>query len=306
MHNSPSPPTNAGPTPPDDGGLVEAGLRAVGAVLDMVGSVLSEIGSTLLRAAERIPQVSEALGKARAKVVSSWWARLGIATAIGVSSPLTNGWGVAFLGAHEAAAWAPLIAIPIALGPAWFRMLAREAERYRSRRQAERPDPVVEEQLRLHAEQRKSEGQLLAGLHPKPPLEERDFAGKTLNHARALIAAASGQLDMPLAVVRQRKRDFEVTLTRGPADDDFRVGRVWSWSEVMESDRLFEQIAGRLDYRVVSFAFEIGDARYVLVGLAGSTIPDHARLRISEAATTLVTLMANAEGRKSTLKGTTP
>jgi hypothetical protein len=250
------------------GNAVEAIARLCGSALDAAFAI-RELASSFAEA------LREDWG------ADKWFARVSALVA-GISAGLLGDFQYLWI-------WPVVVLSPIPSIYQLFRYLKRESDRNARRHKAETPSiPNLHERLDHLAALRQEVGaRIVKAL--MPPLEQRPLAGEVLQEARKVIKSGATAPDISFLLVRAIKHSRNmVAITRGPVDDAFREGVIWPRSEVLNGGEAFQHLTKPFAYRRVVIPFEIGSTEYFLVGLAGATIPDHAILRTSAAATELV------------------
>jgi|GEM_PF-5738634 len=257
-------------------------LRGMMSLGDMAGDLAMDVYRLVVKAAKF---ASRHGGRAAA-----------IGALIGVSSPLTGGWGV---WESDWAIWAPVVVLP-SLAMAFrailisFGALDREGERKQKRLSDEHPEPQLQKRLSHDAVRRRHANTSIGTGSEEPLLEQH--AGMVLEALDELSYQLSARAlsDVTLNVRRwtRRKGCKEVAL-RGVLDDVVK-GRLeaLAWDEMVDFDRAVGTALEPLEYFHATTAFSVGAHHYLLVGIAGSPFPGHARLEISHTATRIVERLA--------------
>lgn len=220
------------------------------------------------------------------------------AALIGISSPLTDGWGVEALSSSPWATWAPVALLPIgALGLrailVSFGPIDREGDREQKRLSEEQREPGVQGRLDHDAQRRRHANTTIKTHGGEPLLEDHSFTPEIVDEA-AYHLSVRGQATTTLTLRRWTKRHgLKEVATRGTLDDVVR-GRLegLQWEEMVNFDHAVAAALEPLEYFHAAVAFSAGPHHYLLIGIGGSVIPDHVMLEISHAATRLVERLA--------------
>ncbi len=219
---------------------------------------------------------------------------------VGLTAPATGGWGIEALSGSPWA-WAPVAGLPAALVGlrgvvALLRATDREGDRQQSRQKKEQKQPDLHHRLQREAGRRKAINGRFRGNGDTPPLESHDYVLDVMAEAVYQVGVR-GCRDVALTLRRwSRKRGLREAATRGVIDDivNGRLEEV-SWDEMVDFDRALGEALDPLEYAHAAVAFTAGAHHYLLVGISGAPIPDHARLEISHAATRLVERYAQGD-----------
>ena len=215
---------------------------------------------------------------------------------VGLTSPVTEGWGIAALSDSTIAAWVPAGLLPgtifcarIVVGS--FGPLDRESERASSRRQqvpAEEGSEVRSGLARESNRRRVLNEQITVG--EKAPLLETDpFVHDELAEtAFQLNARELPEIDLIL-MRWTRKHGLRAVASHGAVDDVAQgLLSALEWEDIFDGNGALESALSPLEYSHRAVAFTAGAHHYFLIGIAGGPIPGHAHLTISHAATRLV------------------
>lgn len=252
---------------------------------DMIGNMAVDVHRLIVKAAglfARFGGLAAALG-----------------VAVGLTSPLFDGWGVDALSKSTLATWAPVGAFAVVFFGVrtvlkLFGVVDREGEREQQRQAEKQPHTGLGERLQLNAGRRRVVNESLNGNTPTAPLDDQGFVSDVLAEACYQLGVR-GQAGVALTLRRWTpKRGLKEVATRG-AIDDIVNGRLngIGWEDLVDIERALRRALAPFEYAHAALAFTAGRHHYVLIGLSGSSMPDHVYLEISHAATRLVELHAN-------------
>lgn len=211
------------------------------------------------------------------------------AAMVGGVSPLTGGLGIDWLSRSSLSVWSPVGFLPTAVISMWLlrkslALLNREGERDASRRQRERPQPGVKQQLAADARRRM---ELNAGLQFKkdlPNLEDASFCHDILVDTLRRIRARFGNQDIAIVLERfTKKKGFKVVESAGGPDREVKAQLQVGMVDGQDVDQVLNARLSGLQYRYAKIEFSIGSRRYLLLAVSGATIPEDVLAEISEA-----------------------
>ncbi len=205
------------------------------------------------------------------------------------------GWKPAPLHTSTSVLVAVVLSIPLVLRSFFY--LGRESGRSQERAHSELAAvPDLEEQL-AHQELERSQlnARFVGRIHP--PLEQQPFVAEVLNRLRLVIQELpGGPSTVSFLLVRGISgHRYKVVSTRGPVEDDFKNGTVWTAAELLRDGDAFRALFAPFQYRRTVVLFSVGTCQYFLVAMAGSEFPDMAVLRVSGAATLLMRALVAAK-----------
>lgn len=217
------------------------------------------------------------------------WA--GLATAVGMTSPLTGGYGNSWLSASPEREWIPLLALPLVILALWLLsqaivLLNREGEREAKRRQREQPHPGLKNELAQHRRRRKELNEPLRFNRKLPLLEEASFCVDIMTDTSRSLRSRSGNRDVVLVLGRWTEGlGYSVVEAKGPPlDREVRIRLELGEVEEEDVDRLLGERLEDLQYWHETVPFETGERRYLLIAVSGATIGDDVKAEISESA----------------------
>lgn len=219
---------------------------------------------------------------------------IALGATIGISSPVTHGWGIQALGESGWLIWSPVAGVPavialVALTISSLRHLDREARRSFRRRAAEQPDPHTERELALEAERREVVTEELEKNEPTVPLEEQDFVPDDLRELYFKVNRASNAGDLKIGLMGWTGNHLAMVAKRGEIPSSLRDQLTLGWNDLTGIREALDDALEPLRYRHYVVPFSAGMySHYVLIGLSGATIPPHVRLEISRTATRLL------------------
>jgi len=248
-------------------------------------SLIEAIGRYLLRCAKLVEKLYYLLRRHAGR----WFA---LAAAVGLSSPLSGGWGVAGLSDLPLGKWAPAAFLPLAalVLRATMHAVAGESRRRARRHEGERRDPGVERDLARQESKRQVAAEEIEKRGHDCALADEDFVHDIV--AATYVQCVSPDDDFSLALEMLDGGRFEPVATRGRIDDELREAIRVPLSSVTETEACFASALEPLQYRGATVTFAAGPYHYVLLGLSGATIPDQVLLAISIGATQLMLKLA--------------
>jgi len=216
-----------------------------------------------------------------------------LAAALGISSPMTGGWGSSRLADLPLGIWAPAVALPLAaiLLRSTLGAVAGESKRRAKRQERERRDSTIERELTIHNERRQIANERLTARGGDGVLDGQEFVHDTVA-ATYLRAAGSHTDDLILLLLGLEGGRFELVASRNLSDDALAAAVRLPWGKLIASDNAFEGALAPLQYRSAPVAFAASQRHYVLLGLSGATISEETTLEISKGATELMSLLA--------------
>jgi hypothetical protein len=225
------------------------------------------------------------------------------AVLVGLTSPATEGWGIAAFSGSALAPWVPvgllpgtIVCVRIVVGS--FGPLDRESERASSRGQQAPADgsPELLSGLARESSRRRALNRRIAVGDKAPLLETDPFVHDELAEtAFQLNARELPEIDLIL-MRWTRKHGLRVVAFRGAVDDVAQgLLSALEWEDIFDGNGALENALLPLEYSHRAVAFTAGAHHYLLVGIAGAPIPGHAHLTISHTATRLVERYAGAD-----------
>lgn len=212
-----------------------------------------------------------------------------LAAGIGGLSPLAEGFGANPLTGSLFLTWAPVAVLPAAVLLLWLlrkslAILNREGGRDASRRQLERPQPGVDEQLAADARRRIELNAELPLGEDLPALEDTPSCHDVMVDALRRIRARFGNRDIALVLDKATAlRGFEVVEVKGGLDPGIKALLELEPVKSRDVDRVLGERLADSQYRFKALEFPVGPRRYLLLAVSGATISEDVLAEISEA-----------------------